>query len=235
MTADVNAPPHRPHLPTLAHPRDRPGLPARGRVGPADAGWSGRLSATGTAVRLGRPRAKPAPRRPRALGAAMEDRAAARLGRRRRRRRLQGADAARPATGGSARRPTWTAVPLPALLLALPTRRRMGRRDRQPDDAWRDARWLGTGWERRLPRPDGRPREAEWATRERLHGGNPAVPAPDRVPAADAAHRTQLEGTCRHSVVQSRPATWIALRRSSPTTSSSGVRWSTRPTRGSIR
>ena len=42
---------------------------------------------------------------------------------------------------------------------------------------------LGPGRDRRLPRPDGRLGEAERTARDRLHGRDQAVPAPDRVPA----------------------------------------------------
>ena len=45
--------------------------------------------------------------------------------------------------------------------------------------------WVSDG-SGRLPRPDGGAREAERPVRQRLHGRDQAVPAPDRVPADDA-------------------------------------------------
>ena len=46
----------------------------------------------------------------------------------------------------------------------------------------------------RLPRPDGRPREAKRTPRERLHGCDQAVPAPDRVPADAPRDRARVAG-----------------------------------------
>src|SRR5206468_6189943 len=71
------APERRPHLPALAHPRAHFRLPARGRMGAANAGRPGGLPSAGAAVCLGRPVAKLARRRAHALGAAVEDRGAA--------------------------------------------------------------------------------------------------------------------------------------------------------------
>jgi hypothetical protein len=55
---------------------------------------------------------------------------------------------------------------------------------------------MHVGWvpDRRLPRPDGRPGQAQRAARHRLHGSDQAVPAPDRVPGADATDRAGLAG-----------------------------------------
>jgi hypothetical protein len=50
----------------------------------------------------------------------------------------------------------------------------------------RHAHRLGPRPDRRLPRPDGRPREAKRTARYRLHGRDQAVPAPDRVPGDHA-------------------------------------------------
>jgi hypothetical protein len=50
------------------------------------------------------------------------------------------------------------------------------------------------GW---LQRPNGRAREAERTARERLHGRDRAVPAPDRVPADDPRDRAELAGAHR--------------------------------------
>src|SRR4029077_4185002 len=52
----------------------------------------------------------------------------------------------------------------------------------------------GPGPDRRLPRPDGRPCEAKRTARDRLHGRDQAVPAPDRVPADDARDGADLAG-----------------------------------------
>jgi len=87
-------------------------------------------------------------------------RGAARLGRPGRRPRLGAADAARPVAGGSARRPIWPGLRGAPLHLALPARRRVGRGDRQPDSSRREAHRLGPRRDRRLPRPDGRLRQA---------------------------------------------------------------------------
>src|SRR5260221_13443821 len=101
------APGHRAHLPPLAHPRTHGRLPARGRVGTADAGRPGRLPSAGAVVGLAR---RPGPslrllRRPRALGDPVEGRRAARLGRPGRRPRVGAADAARPVARGLSRGP----------------------------------------------------------------------------------------------------------------------------------
>src|SRR6266550_4285411 len=98
------------HGPALADPRAHPRLPARGCVGVADAGRPGRLPSAGAAVRFGPPVAEFARSRPHALGAAMEARGSARLGRPGRRPRLQGAHAARTTADRSVRRPTRTGV-----------------------------------------------------------------------------------------------------------------------------
>src|SRR5258706_9525068 len=101
------APEHRAHLPALAHPRAHGRLPARGRVGTADAGRPGRLPPAGAVVGFAR---RPVaslrfPRRPRALGDPLEGRGTAWLGRPGRRPRPGAADAARPVAGGPARGP----------------------------------------------------------------------------------------------------------------------------------
>ena len=88
-----------------------------------------------------------------------------------------------------------------------------------------------------LPRPDGGLGEAKWALRDRLHGRHQAVPAPDRVPGADAPHRAKVEGG-QHAGIPYRsgePRPGSASSHCSPTTSSSAVPWCTRPTRGAIR
>jgi hypothetical protein len=55
---------------------------------------------------------------------------------------------------------------------------------------------LHVGWvprrDWRLPRPDGRSREAKRPARARLHGRDQAVPAHDRLPADDARHRAEV-------------------------------------------
>src|SRR6266513_1474886 len=93
---------HRTQLPTVADPRAHPRLPARGRVGAADAGRPGRLPSTDATDRLVRPGAELLPRRPRAVRDPVEGRGAARVGHPGRGARLQGPDAPRPAAGGSA-------------------------------------------------------------------------------------------------------------------------------------
>src|SRR5260221_13348246 len=112
-------------LPPLAHPPAHQGLPARGRVGTADAGRPGRLPTAGAVAGLAR---RPVAslrllRRPRALGDPVEGRRAARLGRPGRRPRGGAAAAARPAAGGPARRPTPARLRRPPLQLAVPDRR----------------------------------------------------------------------------------------------------------------
>ena len=117
------------------------------------------------------PRATPRKAPPalaRAVGDPLEGRRAARLGRPGRRRRLPGADAPRPAAGRSARRPrparTSHALPFTPLYLL--------------EDEWAaeianrtmhgvmHIGWVPDG-DRRLPRPDGRPGEAERPAWER--------------------------------------------------------------------
>jgi Protein of unknown function (DUF2867) len=100
-------------------PRTHLRLPARGRLGAADAGRPGRLPPVGAAVCLGRPVAKLLPRRPHSLRDPVEARGAARLGRPGRRPRLQGAHAPRPAAGGPARDPgpDFDALPFTSLYL----------------------------------------------------------------------------------------------------------------------
>src|SRR5215468_10527683 len=115
----------RAHLAAMADPRAHAGLPGRGRVGAADAGRPRRLPPAGAEVLLRRRVARRLPRRPRALGDAMEARAAARLGRPGRRPGFSGADAPRPAAGGPARRPVRPRPPRPPLHAALPARRRV--------------------------------------------------------------------------------------------------------------
>src|SRR5262249_61378312 len=56
----------------------------------------------------------------------------------------------------------------------------------------------------RLPRPDGCSGQAERAARNRVHGRDPAVPAPDRVPASDARDRAGMAGARRPREVTER-------------------------------
>ena len=104
------------------------------------------------------------------------------------------ADAPRPVAVGSARRSIRPGLRRAPLHLALPDRRRVGRGGRQPDRSRGDAHRLGPGPDGRLPRPDGRSGEAKRPARDRLHGRDQAVSAPDRVPANDARDRAGLAG-----------------------------------------
>ena len=72
--------------------------------------------------------------------------------------------------------------------------------------------WVPDG-RRRLPRPDGRPREAKRSARERLHGRDQAVPAPDRLPADDARDRAGVAGARRRSDTGARLAGFVAPHR----------------------
>ncbi len=65
--------------------------------------------------------------------------------------------------------------------------------------------WVPDG-HRRLQRPDGRLRQAKRTARDRLHGRDQAVPAPDRVPADDARDRAGLAGGRRRSDTGARVA-----------------------------
>src|SRR4051794_12779697 len=105
---------------------------------------------------------------------------------------MGGADASRPGARRSARRPA-SGLRRAAVHPAVPARRRVRRRGGQRDHARRAAPRLGPGRKRRLPRAAGDPREAERTARQRLHGGDPAVPAPGRVPVADARVRADVE------------------------------------------
>ena len=55
-----------------------------------------------------------------------------------------------------------------------------------------DAYWPGPGRDGRVPRPDGRLREAKWTARLRLHGRDQALPAPDRLPTDAAREGAEL-------------------------------------------
>src|SRR5215211_1833398 len=200
------APEQRAHLPALADSRAHPRLPARGRVGASGDGRRGRLPSTGAAVCLGRSVSKLLRRGPHALRDPVGGRGAARLGRPGRRPRLQGADAPRPVAGRSARRPVRPGLRRPPFLLAVPARRRVGRRDRQPDHARSPAHRLDPGPDGRLPRPDGCSREAKRTVRDRLHGRDQAVPAPGRVPGDDAPDRAAVAGARRRADTGARVA-----------------------------
>ena len=114
------------------------------------------------------------------------------------RARLAGAVAARPAAGGPARHRLGAGLRRTPVLPAVPDRRRVRGRDRQPDDARRPPPRLG---------PDGsggyRGQMAVLVKRNGLLGtaymaAIGAVPAPDRVPAGDPGVRPRL--ACRSSV-----------------------------------
>src|SRR6266568_4317508 len=79
----------------------------------------------------------------------------------------------------------------------------------KPDRSRGHAPRLGSGWDRRLPRPDGRPGQAKRAARDRLHGRDPAVPAPDRLPAGAAGDRAGLAGAPQRSGAGSRVAQMV--------------------------
>ena len=105
---------------------------------------------------------------------------------------LEGAERNRTDGGRRMRLPNTAHTARPGLLplpLGLPAWRRVGGQDRQPDRPRGHALRLGPERDRRLPRSDGRLGEAERAVREGLHGRDRAVPAPDRLPAADAGDR----------------------------------------------
>ena len=85
--------------------------------------------------------------------------------------------------------PEFRALPFSPLYLH---RRRVGGRDRQPHDARRDAPRLGARRRGRLPWPDGRAGQAQRAPRRGVHGRDPAVPAPARVPADAARARAPV-------------------------------------------
>src|SRR5208282_6678909 len=97
------APGHRAYFSAMADPRSHRRLPARGRMGPPDAGRPRRFPPAGTADGLGRSGARLLPHGPPALDDPMEARGAARLGRPARRPRPGAAHAPRPAAGGPAR------------------------------------------------------------------------------------------------------------------------------------
>src|SRR6266511_2739612 len=111
---------YRAHLSPLADTRARPRLPARGRVGTANAGRSGRLPPAGAELCFGQ-LATFLSRRAHAVRDPGEARGAARLGRSGRRPWLQGADAPRPVASGYARYPR-ARLRRTALRLAVPTR-----------------------------------------------------------------------------------------------------------------
>src|SRR5438046_267367 len=76
------APGERTQLAAVADPRAHRRLPRGGRLGAAGTGWPGRLPASGPHVHEGRPGETLLVPGPRPLRAAVEDRRAARLGRR---------------------------------------------------------------------------------------------------------------------------------------------------------
>jgi len=78
--------------------------------------------------------------------------------------------------------------------------------DDEPDRSRRDAHRLGSRRDRWLQRPDGRLREAKRTARDRLHGRDRAVPAPDRVPTDDARARAGLAGARRRAGTGARVA-----------------------------
>ena len=96
-----------------------------------------------------------------------------------------------------------------SLHLAVPARRRVGGGDRQPNHARSHAHRLGLGSDGRLPRPDGGLREAKRPARDRLHGRDQAVPAPDRVPADVATDRAAVADT--HRLGSIRPGGSVTL------------------------
>src|SRR5439155_20354940 len=176
------APGYRAHLPALADPRSHPGLPAGGRVGAADARRPRGLPSAGPADRLVRAGTEFLRRRPHALRDPVEARGRARPRPPAGRPGRQGAEPARPVAGGSARHNARLGLPRAPLHPAVLPRRRVGGGARQPNRARGHTPRLGPRWDRRVPGPDGHPREATWTPRERLHGRDRAVPAPDRVP-----------------------------------------------------
>jgi hypothetical protein len=189
------APALRPHRPPLADPRAHPGLPTRGRVGAAHAWWSGRLPAPrGHRGRRRRLR-KSVASGSRALGRAQEARGAPRLGCREDRARLAGPDPPRPPARRSPGCAAGPEQPEPSLPARLPARERVRRGDRQQDDARRDASRLGSGRSRRLSGPDGRPGQAERATRSGIHGRDPALSLPRGLPGPASPGRTVVEAT----------------------------------------
>ncbi len=68
---------------------------------------------------------------------------------------------------------------------------------------------LGPTRDRRLPRPDSRLCKAKRAARERLHGRDQAVSAPDRVPADDPCDRAELAGGRPRSDTGTHLARWL--------------------------
>ena len=176
-------------------------------------------SSAGAAGGLGRPVAKRLSRRPHALGDPVEGRGAARLGRPGRRPRLGGADAPRPVAGGSARRPIRPGLrraPFTSLYLIkdewaaeIANRTMQGSctsAGSRTGPAATAARW-----------PSG---EAKRSARDRLHGRDRAVPAPDRVPADDARQIERRGFTSATADRRPRTGCWltdqIASRRERP-------------------
>ena len=85
--------------------------------------------------------------------------------------------------------PEFDALPVPE---PVPDRRRVGRRDRERDGPWGHAHRRCSGRDRRVPRPDGRPGEAERPVREGVPRRDQAVPPPARLSADVARGRAGL-------------------------------------------
>ena len=219
-------PEHRAHLPALADPRAHPRLPARGRVGAADAGRPGRLPAARAAVAALRRRRAAPPRRARcSRSAGSSARCSAWTGR----RRAWARGCRRCATGCrrtcATRRPART--PAPALHLAVPARRRVGGGDRQPDDARGDAPRLGRRPRtRRPPRPDGRLREAERAARERRTWRRSRRSGTWSSTRDAARHRTRVECGCENGSPDRRAGGGAARSARSPASTTRTPSWS---------
>src|SRR5204862_4698287 len=131
------------------------------------------------------------PRGARALDHPLEARGAARLGRPRGGPRRAAPTAARPAS----RRPARDAGPRlrgAPPHVALHDQGRVRRGDREQDRTRGDSRRPGRRRRGRLPRPDGRPGEAERPARRRLPGGDQTVSLPDRLPGDAARGRARM-------------------------------------------
>ena len=159
----------RPHLAALADPRADPGLPTSRTSGRCRRPASG---TTSTALVRGRPRSSPGEGNSRAVRALFALRW--KLG------EWFGWDDEDDGLGSRVptlrdRLPSDLRSSAPALhscaplQAALPARRRVRGRDRQPDRARRHARRLGPEPRRRLPWPDGGAGQAERNLRGRLH------------------------------------------------------------------
>ena len=137
-------------------------------MGAADARRPGRLPAPGAGVRSGRPGAGLLAARARSCSRCGGRSGSCSAGTSRDAGSAPGcrrcATGCRPTCATARRARTSTRCRSRSLYL---TRRRVGRGDRQPDRARRDAPGLGPGRRRRLPRPDGRAGEAERGARAR--------------------------------------------------------------------